>query len=103
MKENKIIISGITFHYEDLEITDDVMENINDFIKDLEESHDGIFDSFFYVRRWWQSNYLLTFNARVYSGILFSTIVYKNFNSIFLIFISFFQNFYHKLDFFIKL
>ena len=47
MKENKIIISGITFHYEDLEITDDVMENINDFIKDLEESHDRIFDSFF--------------------------------------------------------
>lgn len=47
MKENKIIISGITFHYEDLEITDEVMENIKDFIKDLEESHDGIYDSFF--------------------------------------------------------
>lgn len=47
MKENKIIISGITFHYEDLEITDEVMENIKDFIKDLEESHDGIYHSFF--------------------------------------------------------
>ena len=47
MKENKIIVSGITFHYEDLEITDEVMENIKDFIKDLEESHDGIYDSFF--------------------------------------------------------
>lgn len=43
MKENKIIISGITFHYEDLEITYEVGENI----KHLEESQDGIYDSFF--------------------------------------------------------
>lgn len=47
MKENKIIISGITFHYEYLEITYEVMENIKYFIKDLEESHDGIYNSFF--------------------------------------------------------
>lgn len=96
MKENKIIISGITFHYEDLEITDEVMENIKDFIKDLAENQDGIYNSFFNVGRWWKLNYLLTFNARVYSGIFIFYYRYK-------IFIYFFQNFHHKLDFFIKL
>lgn len=69
MKENKIIISGITFHYEYLEITDEVRKNIKDFIKDLKESQYGIYNSFFNVGRWWKLNYLLTFNARVYSGI----------------------------------
>lgn len=47
MEEKKIILSGITFRYEDLEITDEVMENIEDFLLDLENSPDGIYDSFF--------------------------------------------------------
>ncbi|CAG7592372.1 hypothetical protein PEPTYR26121_01545 [Peptoniphilus tyrrelliae] len=51
MKENKIIISGITFHYEYLEITDEVRKNIKDFIKDLKESQYGIYNSFFNVGR----------------------------------------------------
>ncbi|MFR7759611.1 MAG: hypothetical protein ACLU1X_01185 [Peptoniphilus grossensis] len=47
MEEKKIILSGITFRYEDLEITDEVMENIEDFLLDLENSPDGIYDNFF--------------------------------------------------------
>lgn len=35
MEEKKIILSGITFRYEDLEINDEVMENIEDFLLDL--------------------------------------------------------------------
>ncbi len=45
--ENKILVSGITFRYDNLEITDEVLENIKDFIKDLKYSHDGIYDSFY--------------------------------------------------------
>ena len=47
MEEKKIVVSGITFRYEDLEINDEVMENIEDFLPDLENSPDGIYDSFF--------------------------------------------------------
>ena len=47
MEEKKIILSGITFRYEDLEITDEVMENIEDFLLDLDNSPDGIYDIFF--------------------------------------------------------
>ena len=47
MEEKKIILSGITFRYEDLEITYEVMENIEDFLLDLENSPDGIYDNFF--------------------------------------------------------
>lgn len=47
MEEKKIILSGITFRYEDLEITNEVMENIEDFLLDLYNSPDGIYDSFF--------------------------------------------------------
>lgn len=47
MEEKKIVVSGITFRYEDLEITDEVMENIEDFLLDLENSPDGIYDNFF--------------------------------------------------------
>lgn len=47
MEEKKIILSGITFRYEDLEITDEIMENIEDFLLDLKNSPDGIYDSFF--------------------------------------------------------
>ena len=42
MEEKKIVVSGITFRYEDLEINDEVMENIEDFLLDLENSPDGI-------------------------------------------------------------
>lgn len=47
MEEKKIILSGITFRYEDLKITDEVMENIEDFLLDLKNSPDRIYDSFF--------------------------------------------------------
>ncbi len=47
MEEKKIVVSGITFRYEDLEINDEVMENIEDFLLDLKNSPDGIYDSFF--------------------------------------------------------
>ena len=47
MEEKKIVVSGITFRYEDLEINDEVMENIEDFLLDLENSPDEIYDSFF--------------------------------------------------------
>lgn len=47
MEEKKIVVSGITFRYEDLEINAEVMENIEDFLLDLENSPDGIYDSFF--------------------------------------------------------
>lgn len=47
MEEKKIVVLGITFRYEDLEITDEVMENIEDFLLDLKNSPDGIYDSFF--------------------------------------------------------
>lgn len=47
MEEKKIVVSGITFRYENLEINDEVMENIEDFLLDLENSPDRIYDSFF--------------------------------------------------------
>ena len=47
MEENKIFLKCITFRYKDLEITVEVMENIEDFLLDLENSPDGIYDSFF--------------------------------------------------------
>ena len=50
MEEKKKVVSGITFRYEDLEINDEVMENIEDFLLDLENSPDGIYDSFFMYR-----------------------------------------------------
>ncbi|MCI5643872.1 MAG: hypothetical protein MR285_07170 [Peptoniphilus sp.] len=47
MKEKKIIVDGINFYYDDLVITDDVMENIKDFLEDLEDSRDEVYNSFY--------------------------------------------------------
>ncbi|MGF0095605.1 hypothetical protein ACQRC6_04110 [Peptoniphilus sp. SGI.035] len=47
MKEKKIIVDGINFYYDDLVINDDVMENIKDFLEDLEDSHDKVYNSFY--------------------------------------------------------
>ncbi|WP_158309977.1 hypothetical protein [Peptoniphilus rhinitidis] len=47
MSEKSIVIDGITFYYDDLEITDEVMENIHDFIDDLEGSPDEEYDGFY--------------------------------------------------------
>ncbi|WP_019139233.1 hypothetical protein [Peptoniphilus timonensis] len=47
MSKNKIIVDGITFNYDDLVIDDNVMENIHDFIDDLEGSPDEEYDSFY--------------------------------------------------------
>ncbi|MDD7353091.1 MAG: hypothetical protein PUG84_06470 [Peptoniphilaceae bacterium] len=47
MKEKKIIVDGINFYYDDLVITDDVMENIKDFLEDLEDSRDKVYNSFY--------------------------------------------------------
>ena len=47
MSKNKIIVDGITFNYDDLVIDHNVMENIHDFIDDLEGSPDEEYDSFY--------------------------------------------------------
>lgn len=47
MKEKKIIVDGINFYYDDLVITDDVMENIKNFLEDLEDSRDKVYNSFY--------------------------------------------------------
>lgn len=47
MSENKIVVDGITFTYDDLEITDEIMEEIHCFIEDLEGSPDEDYDTFY--------------------------------------------------------
>lgn len=47
MSENKIVVDGITFNYDDLEITDEIMEEIHSFIEDLEGSPDEDYDTFY--------------------------------------------------------
>lgn len=47
MSENKIVVDGITFNYDDLEITDEIMEEIRYFIEDLEGSPDEDYDAFY--------------------------------------------------------
>ncbi|MFR4555737.1 hypothetical protein [Peptoniphilus sp.] len=47
MSENKIVVEGITFNYDDLEITDEIMEEIHSFIEDLEGSPDEDYDTFY--------------------------------------------------------
>lgn len=47
MSENKIVVDGITFNYDDLEITDEIMEEIHYFIEDLEGSPDEDYDTFY--------------------------------------------------------
>lgn len=47
MSKNKIVVDGITFNYDDLEITDEIMEEIRYFIEDLEGSPDEEYDSFY--------------------------------------------------------
>ncbi|MBS6535620.1 hypothetical protein [Peptoniphilus harei] len=47
MSEYKIVVEGITFNYDDLEITDEIMEEIHSFIEDLEGSPDEDYDTFY--------------------------------------------------------
>lgn len=47
MSENKIVVDEITFNYDDLEITDEIMEEIHSFIEDLEGSPDEDYDTFY--------------------------------------------------------
>lgn len=47
MNEKKIVVDGITFTYDDLEITDEIMDQIHDFIDDLEGSQDEDYDTFY--------------------------------------------------------
>lgn len=47
MNEKKIVVDGITFTYDDLEITDEIMDQIHDFIDDLEGSPDEDYDTFY--------------------------------------------------------
>lgn len=47
MSENKIVVDGITFNYDELEISDEIMDQIHDFIDDLEGSPDEDYDTFY--------------------------------------------------------
>lgn len=47
MSENKIVVEGITFNYDDLEVTDEIIEEIHSFIEDLEGSPDEDYDTFY--------------------------------------------------------
>lgn len=45
--KNKIIVEGINFLYDDLEINQDVMEKIDDFIYSLKGSPEEDYDNFY--------------------------------------------------------
>lgn len=45
--KNKITVEGINFLYDDLEINQDVMEKIDDFIYSLKGSPEEVYDTFY--------------------------------------------------------